>query len=208
MSSKVDWGFKLSVWAHMERTAQNKWHGKSGIGAFLKHASVCILLDYMCLQKCLNLVESSLYLIEVFQVNVLNLVCTSSLWLCDAESSSRLSCLLRLEWLHPGVDKAWNGGRSGAVAKGLFPLRKSHMDFHSEANSVTSPLCHSFAVYFAPLIPWADWHEKSIAWKWMELGLGIIHCKVLSPSFLNGTLWNHMNTVWINNFVKIANRKI
>lgn len=48
----------------------------------------------------------------------------------------------------------WRGG-SGAFAKGLFPPREAHIDFHSEANSVTIPLCHSFEVYAAPLIPWA-----------------------------------------------------
>lgn len=181
ISSERDRGFKLSIWAPPERTAVNKWHCDSEIGALVKHAPVCILLGCVCLQECLSQVQSSLLLIEVSQVNVLNLARTSFLWLTDVKSSFPLTqSLLRLEWLYPGVDKAWNGGGPGAVAKGLFPLRKSHMDFHSEANHVTSPLCHSFAVYFAPLIPWADWHEKSIAWKWRKLSLGIIHCKVLS----------------------------
>ena len=144
----------------------------------------CILPDCICLQQCPTQVEASYYLIEVSWVNVVYLIHTSSLWLCDVKSPCRLTrsppCL---EWLHPGVDKAWNvrgGGELGTFAKGLFPLWKAHIDFHSEAKSVTSPLCHSFAVYFAPLIPRAGWHEKSIAWELIELCQGIIYCKVLS----------------------------
>lgn len=135
---------------------------------------------------------ASLYLIEVSRVNVVNLGRASSLWLCDVKSSC---CLTHsppcLEWLHPGVDKAWNGGGSGTVAKGLFPLSKAHIDFHFEANSVTSPLCHSFAVYFAPLIPWAGWYEKSIAWKWMELTGGIIFCTFFKLIFITTFKMNY-----------------
>lgn len=180
------WRLKLSVWAHLEMTAVYEWHWDYMIGACLWMCEACILQYHICLPYHLSQVEASLYLIEVSWVNVVNLIRTSSLWLCDVKSSR---CLTQsppcLEWLHPGVDKAWNGGGSGTVAKGRFPLRKAHIDFHSAANSVTSPLCHSSAVYFAPLIPRAGRHEKSIAWKWMGLRRDIIYCKVLTPNFIS-----------------------
>lgn len=161
MAGEVDWGFRLSVWAHLEMTAVNEWHWDYMMGAGVSICEAFSGLHSDGPHLCLTQVEASLYLIEVSWVNVVNLVCTSSLWLRDVKSLCHLTqsppCL---EWLHPGVDKAWNGGESGIVAKGLFPLWKAHIDFHSEANSVTSPLCHSFAVYFAPLIPLG-----MLAWK-------------------------------------------
>lgn len=111
-----------------------------------------------------------LCLIGVLRVNVVYLIHTSSLWLCNVKSPTWRSSEFSLSRMTPSW--GWQSMKWGSrLTEGLFPEWKAHADFHSQANSVTRPLHHSFALYFTPLIPKGSWHKKSIIWEWMLQGI-------------------------------------
>lgn len=138
---------------------------------------VLIPVDRICLQEGLSQIWSSLDLIEVSWVNDVYLIHTSSLRLCEVMFFMLLSSEFSPVWNDSILELTkheMGGGGTWCSRRGtFFPLWKAHIDFHSKANSVTSPLCHT--VYFAPLIPWAGWLETSICWKGTELSEGIIY---------------------------------
>lgn len=101
----------------------------------------CILVDHICLQECLSHLEASLDLIEVSWVNVVYLIHTSSLWLCEVKSSCCLTTSSPCpEWLHSGVDKAWNGGRRiGYSRQGPFSAVKGTHRFPFQSKRCHKP---------------------------------------------------------------------
>lgn len=105
----------------------------------------CILLDHVCLQESLDL-------IEVSWVNVVYLIHTSSLWLCEVKSSCCLAPSSPCpEWLHSGVDKAWNGGRRiGYSRQGTFSAVKGTHRFPFQSKQCHKP--------FVPLLPFIVLH--------------------------------------------------
>lgn len=153
MSSKVDWGFKLSIWAHLERTAVNKLHSDCGMGAVVKHAPVCIPLDYVCLQESLRQEESSLYLIEVSQVNVLNLVHTFFLWLSDVKSSPPLTQSSPSGMTPSQSWQSMKWGWIGCSRQGTFSSAKVTYGFPFRSKQCHKPFVSLFCSLFCSINP-------------------------------------------------------
>lgn len=139
---------------HLEIGTVNGWYWDSVI----RCSGFCILPDCICLQQYPTQVEASYYLIEVSWVNVVYLIYTSSLWLCDVKSLCRLTrsppCL---EWLHPGVDKAWNvrgaGGRVGYSRQGTFSSVKGPHRFPFRSKGCHKPFVSLFCSLFCSINP-------------------------------------------------------